>query len=128
MKHILIIDDEPDFCSLVKQNLEINRRFRVDIATNGKDGLASAARILPDLILLDVVMSGIDGFEVLKRLKADKKAAAIPVIMLTAVSDQESQDTVGRLYAALYILKPVDTSQLIDSIEKVLRKSPTYNK
>lgn len=122
MKKILIIDDEKDFCAIVKANLELSRDYNVITATSGKDGLRTAERDKPDLILLDIMMPEIDGFEVLKRLKENDKTVSIPVIMLTAKGDQESQEKAMQLYDEDYIVKPVETALLKSKIEDVLAR------
>ena len=83
-KKILIIDDEKDFCYFLKANLQLISNYQVLISTKAKKGIKAARKEKPDLILLDILMPRIDGFEVLKRLKESEKTLHIPVIMLTA--------------------------------------------
>lgn len=121
-KRILIIDDEKDFCRLVKMNLELTGDFEVDIATNGERGISLAKKTKPDLVLLDILMPGMDGFEVLERLKKDKDTMAIPVVMLTAKENEASKIKAMQLYDELYITKPIETADLKTKIEEVLKK------
>jgi two-component system copper resistance phosphate regulon response regulator CusR len=121
-KRILIIDDEEDFCSLVKTGLETRSDFEVSIATNGKDGIDLAKVVKPDLILLDITMPEIDGFQVLERLKKDKVTVSIPVIMLTAREDVEYRRKASQLFNEAYLTKPVEFSTLKATIEDVLRR------
>ncbi|MDP2924499.1 MAG: response regulator [Candidatus Omnitrophota bacterium] len=121
-KKILIIDDEEYFCKMVKRNLEITGSFLVAIATNGKRGLSIAKKDKPDVIILDVMMPKMNGFEVLKRLKKDIDTISIPVIMLTAKGDQESYMQAAQLYDELYLLKPIDAPTLKTKIEEVIKR------
>ena len=117
---ILMIDDEKDLCFFVKANLEIVGNYEVFTATSGKEGLRTAAWNKPDVILLDVMMPGMDGFEVLKKLKSEVKTASIPVIMLTAKADDESKMRAAGLYGDDYLIKPVEFKTLKFGIDSVL--------
>ena len=119
-KKILIIDDEEDFCYFVKKNLEAISDYEIIIATKGKKGMQIARKEKPDLILLDIMMPGIDGFEVLKRLKGNEKTQNIPVIMLTAKDEDESKIKAIGSYCEDYIVKPVENIVLKAKIHKVL--------
>jgi two-component system phosphate regulon response regulator PhoB len=122
---ILVIDDEPDFNFLVKHNLEAEGEFRVLTATDGPAGIQAAFRCQPDLVLLDVLMSRMNGIEVLKKLKKDPKTRQIPVIMLSAVGDAETKAKVLYLYVEDYIEKPADVGLLASRIREVLsRRQP----
>lgn len=124
-KRILIIDDEVDFSGLVKMNLELTDDFEVVIAANGKKGIKLAKRIKPDLILLDILMPGMDGFEVLEKLKKHEDSMMIPVIMLTAKGDEASKTRATQLYDELYITKPIEATDLRTKIEEVLERTGT---
>jgi serine phosphatase RsbU (regulator of sigma subunit) len=102
---ILAIDDTP--ANLQVLTAALAQDFRFQIATSGAVGLAAAARTPPDLILLDVMMPGMDGFEVCRRLKADPLLQAIPVIFLTANSETLSEEVGLELGAVDYITKPI---------------------
>ena len=123
-KRILIIDDEEDFCRMVKKSLELITDFEIVIATNGKKGIKAAKEIKPDLILLDIVMPGINGLEVLKRLKGHKNTmeAAIPVVMLTSRDDEACKIKSAQLYDEEYITKPIEAPDLKAKIEEVFRR------
>lgn len=122
MKKILIIDDEKDFGFFVKQNLELVGGYSVIVATSGKDGIAAALRYKPDLILLDVIMPQMSGFEVLQELKNGTATTMIPVIMLTAVDTDEAKEKALGLYNEDYIVKPVAISELKAKIDAVLAR------
>jgi DNA-binding response OmpR family regulator len=119
---ILIIDDEKDFCFFLKQNLELSGGYSVIVATDGKDGIAAAARHKPDLILLDVIMPHMSGFEVLKALKDDAATAGIPVVMLTAVDPEEVEEKAIGLCKGDYLVKPVGVADLRAKVSEVLSR------
>jgi DNA-binding response OmpR family regulator len=122
VKKILIIDDEKDFGFFLKQNLELGGKYGVTVATNGKDGIAAAIRQRPDLILLDVIMPQMSGFEVLRTLKETQETTSIPVIMLTAVDTHEAKEKALGLYNEDYIVKPVAISELRTKIDGVFSR------
>ncbi len=120
VKNVLLIDDERFFCELAKMNLEASGRFAVSVAFNGKDGIKMARKIRPDVILLDIIMPKMDGYEVLKALKQDPKTMAVPVIMLSAKSEDSSKVKASEMYSEYYITKPIEADELIGKIEWVL--------
>lgn len=120
-KKILVVDDEDGICQLIKENLELRGGFEVDTASNGRDGLKSAKAIKPDLIILDIRMPKMDGFEVLKRLKDDMSTMAIPVIMLSALEDDASKIKSSQLYSDFYMTKPLKIAELQSKVEQVLK-------
>lgn len=118
---ILIVEDEKDIIKMLDYNLK-KEGFKVIDARDGEDALDLAMREYPDLILLDLMLPGIDGLEVCKSLKKETKTASIPIIMLTAKS-QESDKVVGlELGADDYISKPFSPRELIARIKAVLRR------
>ena len=119
---ILIIDDEEDLSFFVKANLELAGNYEVDVVTNGKDGLKAAVTYKPNLILLDIMMPKMDGFEVLKELKSSAETASIPIIMLTAKGDDESKIKAMKLYIEDYMIKPVQIDALDSKIKQVLKR------
>lgn len=119
-KKILIIDDEEDLSFFVKANLELAGAYEVIVAANGKTGIKAAIQHKPDLILLDIMMPKMNGFEVLERLKSEHETLSIPVIMLTAKGDDESKLKASRRYNEDYIVKPVQIDTLKSKIEDVL--------
>ncbi len=121
-KKILMIDDEEDLCTMIKMHLEVVGDFEVFTALNGQDGLRLARRVKPDLIVLDILMPGIDGFEVLEDLKKGPATVSIPVIMLSGKSDDLSKAKAAQLYDELYITKPIDGHGLKIKIEEVLNR------
>ncbi|MDD5585221.1 MAG: response regulator [Candidatus Omnitrophica bacterium] len=119
-KKILIVDDEMETRRLIAVYLAKRKKYETHEAANGIEALEFLTTIIPDLIILDVVMPGLDGFSVLKRLKSSSGYATIPVIMLTARS---SPSDVGRgiaLEADFYLPKPFQFSNLMKFIRLVL--------
>lgn len=101
---ILIIDDEP--ISLDMLRLALRGEYRIITATNGRDGLNTAAAELPDVILLDIVMPGMDGYEVCRELKSNQLLQDIPVLFITCMGEAENEFQ-GLEYGAVdYIIKP----------------------
>ncbi len=119
-KKVLLIDDEKTFGRLVKLNLELEGDFAVTLAESGKEGIKLARKHKPDVILLDIMMPGLDGFEVLKILKKDSDTVGIPVVMLTAKEDDESKVRAARLYDELYITKLIEPDELKKKLKEVL--------
>jgi two-component system, OmpR family, response regulator VicR len=119
-KHILCIEDEPEMIDLIR--LILGRRgFDVIGAAGGKEGLEKVRQNPPDLVLLDLMMPDMDGWEVYQQIKADEKTKNIPVIVVTAKA--QSIDKVLGLHIAKvddYIAKPFSPQDLLNSVDKVL--------
>jgi len=120
VKHILCIEDEPEMIDLIR--LILGRRgFKVSGAAGGKAGLQAVRDELPDLVLLDLMMPDMDGWEVYQQMKADDSTRQIPVIVVTARA--QSIDKVLGIHIAKvddYIAKPFSPQELLTSVEKVL--------
>jgi len=116
-KKILVVDDEPEMVGLLRERLEINN-YEVISAADGFSGLEKANKDNPDLILLDIMMFGMDGFEVLRKLRLEPETKNIPVIMLTAKTDTGSILRAEDLKSTDYITKPFDFKELLDLIKK----------
>lgn len=114
---VLAVDDESDILLIVRAALQ-SEGIEVATASNGEDGLATAAEFMPDVIILDVMMPAMDGFEVVERLRANDKTRDIPVVMLTGVSER------GRVKNALdsgvshYLVKPFEIHELLSTVER----------
>lgn len=121
-KKVLIVDDEKDIVDLVAYNLARNG-YETITAANGNEALDSAIKNTPDLIILDLMVPGIDGTEVARRLKADSRTAKIPIVMLTAKSE-ETDVVVGlTLGADDYVTKPFSMKVLLARVGSVLRRT-----
>jgi DNA-binding response OmpR family regulator len=124
--HVLIIDDDRDICMVKKAQLELDGAFKVTVATEPRKGLKLARSKQPDLILLDIMMPGKDGFEVLKELKNDIETTSIPVVMHTGVDENESRQRAVELYNEDYVLKTADRATLVAVITKALARRTKY--
>jgi signal transduction histidine kinase/DNA-binding response OmpR family regulator len=113
---ILIIDDTPSSLEVASDCLA-ETGFDILVAQDGVSGLEIAQQMTPDLILLDVMMPGIDGLETCRRLKADSRTAAIPVIFMTALADTDHKLKGFRAGAVDYITKPVQVEELLARVE-----------
>jgi len=117
---ILYIEDNIDNMTLVKRVLEIEG-FEVIPAETGKDGVSKAIENLPDIIITDINLPDIDGYEVTDMLKSDKKTAHIPVIAMTANVMKKDREHVFRAGCDGYISKPIDVDELPGQIENFLK-------
>lgn len=118
---ILVVDDEPDILELVKYNLA-KEGYRVECVQSGEDAISRARSILPDLLVLDLMLPGVDGLEVCKRLKADARTAHISIIMLTAKGEDADVVAGLELGADDYITKPFSTRVLLARVKALLRR------
>ena len=121
MKNILIVDDEPDILQLLAYNLEL-ANYSTKTFENGEDAIIYAREILPDLILLDLMLPGINGLKVCELLKKDKTTSKIPIIMLTAKGEENDIVKGLDIGADDYITKPFSPKVLIARIDAVLRR------
>jgi two-component system alkaline phosphatase synthesis response regulator PhoP len=118
---ILVIDDEEDILELVRYNLA-KEGYSMEGVTSGEEALAGVKAWLPDLILLDLMLPGVDGLDLCRQLKSDIKTAHIPIIMLTARSEDVDIVLGLELGAEDYITKPFSPRVLIARIRAVLRR------
>lgn len=119
-RRILVVEDEEDLASLVQVNLSL-AGYDVIIAPTGEDGLRAIREEEPDAVLLDVMLPGIDGWNVLRTVKENRTTRDLPVVMLTALS--EERDLIrGHLQGAVeYLTKPFEMGRLLETMELVLR-------
>jgi two-component system alkaline phosphatase synthesis response regulator PhoP len=118
---VLVVDDERDILELVKYNLD-KEGYQVTVVASGEDALLATRNRMPDIIVLDLMLPGVDGLEVCRRLKADPKTRGIPVVMLTAKGDEADVVTGLELGAADYVTKPFSPRVLTARIRAVLRR------
>ena len=119
MPHVLIVDDSPTETYKMESVLKKNG-YTVSKAENGEDGVASAKKGQPDLVLTDVVMPGLNGFQATRQLSKAKETAHIPVIIVTT-KDQPTDKLWGKRQGAKgYLVKPVDDAALLDAIKQVM--------
>ncbi len=119
---ILLIDDEEAFTDMLKVNLELGGDYRVEVENDSLEAVKTARRCQPDLILLDAIMPGLDGFEVLTRLEEDPLTRRIPVVFLTAISHKINFPLfrMSEVVQRKTIGKPVKIGDLIEVIEHEL--------
>lgn len=115
---ILIVDDDPTIVKLLESVLS-TQGFKTVVARDGLDAMVQVKNTNPDLILLDVMMPEINGYDVCRNLKFDNQYKNIPIILLTA-RDQEIDPRVGQLMKIDYLQKPIDRTLLISMIDKNL--------
>ncbi|MEW5807071.1 MAG: response regulator transcription factor, partial [Acidobacteriota bacterium] len=121
MARILVVDDEKDIVELVKYNLE-KEGLQVSTASNGFDALNVIHKSTPDLILLDIMMPQLDGLEVCRRLKKDDSLRDIPIIFLTAKSEEVDKVLGLEMGGDDYITKPFSIRELIARVKAVIRR------
>ena len=121
MAKILIIDDSVELNQLIQTRLEADRH-RVVTAKDGKEGLEKVESEKPDLIILDVKMPEMDGFEVCRILKNDSRYNKIPIIFLSAMAQQDDFKTGKEVGADAYVVKPYEPTILLAKIESLLKK------
>ena len=123
LKRVVCVEDEPEMIDLIRLILS-RKGFEVIGADGGKEGLETIRENKPDLILLDLMMPDMDGWEVYQQIKADKSTSEIPVIVVTAKA--QSIDKVLGLHIAKvddYISKPFSPQELLDSVDRVLNRN-----
>ena len=121
MATVLVVDDSPTEVHVFQTALERNG-YAVEVATSGEEGIATAKKLKPDLILMDVVMPGINGFQATRQLSRATETSSIPVIIVTT-KDQETDKVWGmRQGASEYLVKPVAEKDLINSVRSALAK------
>ncbi|MBI3922038.1 MAG: response regulator [Armatimonadetes bacterium] len=119
-KKILVTDDEVPVVQIIRTNLELEG-YEVVTAHDGEEALRKVAQESPNLIILDVMMPKMDGWEVLSNLKGSPRTQEIPVIMLTALSQMEDMDRGARLGNDCYLTKPFEPLELIAMVKRLLQ-------
>jgi two-component system phosphate regulon response regulator PhoB len=118
---VLVVDDERDILELVKYNLD-KEGYQVTVVATGEDALVATRTKLPDIVILDLMLPGVDGLEVCRRLKSDPKTSSIPIVMLTAKGEEADVVSGLELGAADYVTKPFSPRVLTARIRAVLRR------
>lgn len=118
-KKILLIDDEEDLTDILSMRL-MAEGYEVSTAKTGEEGLAGINHIRPDLILLDLVMPGLDGWEVCRRLRRNVKTRDVPIVILTAAQEKGQLEKVREEGATHLFLKPFEERELLALLKKVL--------
>ncbi|OQA91089.1 MAG: Alkaline phosphatase synthesis transcriptional regulatory protein PhoP [Elusimicrobia bacterium ADurb.Bin231] len=120
-KTILVIDDEPDLLMMIESRLKLSG-YEVITASDGIEGINTIRSKKPDLVLLDLALPGIDGYEVCTRSKSDLATRHIPIILFTARLVKAIEDIAKELNADDFIAKPFEYQELLKKIETILEK------
>ncbi len=120
---ILVVDDENDVLLILKTAL--SEEYDVKTSSNGIDALAAAEEFMPDLVILDMMMPEMDGFEVMAEMKKRDSLARIPVVFLTGVSDKEKIRRALDMGTSYYLVKPFDYNELITKVSLAIKDSET---
>ena len=125
LKKVLVAEDEPDIQKIVMMSLRL-KGYEIKMTNDGEELLSQVEPYQPDLILLDVAMPKLDGFDTCRRLKANPATASIPVIFLSASTQKFQMDAGLELGAVGYLLKPFDPMTLADKLEQILQGLPQF--
>jgi phosphate regulon transcriptional regulator PhoB len=120
-REVLVVEDEPDIRRLVVLHLERDG-FRCRTATTGPEALREVQKAAPDLVVLDLMLPDLDGLEVCRQLRGDRRTAAVPIIMLTAKSDEVDRIVGLEVGADDYVAKPFSPKELVARVRAVLRR------
>jgi DNA-binding response OmpR family regulator len=118
-KTVLLAEDEPNIVESLTFLLE-RAGYAVASESDGQAALEAALAGPPDLVILDVMLSGIDGFEILRRLRAERRCDATPIIMLTARGQREDREAALAAGANLYITKPFSNAEVIEAVKSLV--------
>src|SRR5918993_1536669 len=123
MSRVLIVEDNQDLAFGLRNNLEIEG-YVVDVAADGPAGVSAARAVPPDLVVLDLMLPGMDGYRVLRQMRED--GLAMPVLILTAKGEEADKVLGFRLGADDYVTKPFGVLELLARVEALLRRSPKH--
>lgn len=116
---ILVVDDEPEITEIIEAFL-VNAGYKVKVENNPQNALKMAAQMKPDLILLDIMMPGIDGYSICNRIKEDPALGNIPVIFLTGKDSKDDQGRSFQVGGDMFIKKPFSCERLLEIVNIVL--------
>jgi DNA-binding response OmpR family regulator len=119
MPRVLLVDDDPAILRLLEVNFRMEG-FDVDAAAHGEDALAAASAMAPDAVILDLMMPGLDGREILRRLRAEPATAEVPVVFLSA---RGRDDALVAGTGEIFVQKPFDTVALVATIRELVEGS-----
>jgi DNA-binding response OmpR family regulator len=118
-KKILLVDDSEMILQMEQMILQQDR-YEVVMARDGQEGVKKALKLKPDLILMDVIMPKLDGFEAVKRLREHPDTRRVPIIMVTSKAEAESMETGYECGCSDYIIKPIDSTELVAKVQNLL--------
>jgi DNA-binding response OmpR family regulator len=120
-KRILVVEDDNDLNMLLRLMMKIKQEdWELSSATTGSDAMEQVKQLNPDLVLLDIMLPGISGLEVLRRLRADPRRSDLKIVMLTALSDAGTREQAMTLGATDYWTKPFTPTELLERLQSVL--------
>ena len=121
MKHILLVEDDPFLIDIYTTKLK-KEKFSVEVAVDGEECLSKLKETMPDLLILDIVLPNVDGWEVLRKIKANPKLKTIPVVVLSNLGQKEEVEKGKKLGAAKYLIKAYyKPSEVIAEVKKILK-------
>jgi len=121
---VLVVDDEADLIRILEFGLK-SMGYAVETASDGQEGLKKAREMKPDIILLDLMLPKLDGYKVCRLLKFDERYKNIPIIILSARTQEGDQSLAMEMGANRFITKPYDFSEVMNHIETLLKSVPT---
>lgn len=119
-KKIVVVDDEERVLGLLEAILDIDDRFEVISAKDGEEALAVCRQQKPDLVFLDLLLPGMDGYSVCRQLKQSAETSSIKVVILTAMAQEAERHTAAEIGADDYLTKPFSPSDLLSKVEELL--------
>ena len=122
-KRVLLVEDEPNIVESLRFLLE-RAGFDVSVETEGPSALESVLQTPPDVLVLDVMLPELDGFEVLRQLRANAMTRALPVLMLTAKGQKENRETAFEAGADAFITKPFSNTEIVDAVSSLAARGP----
>ncbi len=125
MPTVLIIEDNPD--NMITMRAVLKDKYTIMEASDGEEGLKKALHELPNLILLDISLPGMDGYAVVKQIKSDEKAAPIPVIALTAHAMKGDRERIIAAGCDDYISKPINPAEILNKLEEFFKNKLYFN-
>ena len=117
-KRVLLAEDEPNIVESLTFLLE-RAGFQVEVQSDGRQVVSSAKADTPDVLILDVMLPGLDGYEILRQLRADQRSEALPVLMLTAKGQREDRETALEHGADLFMTKPFANSEIVAAVKEL---------
>ncbi|MBO6782577.1 MAG: response regulator [Alphaproteobacteria bacterium] len=123
-KRVLLVEDEPNIVESLRFLLE-RAGFDISVETEGPAALESVLQSPPDVLVLDVMLPELDGFEVLRQLRANPNTRALPVLMLTAKGQKENRETAFEAGADAFITKPFSNTDIVDAVSNLATRGPS---
>lgn len=122
-KRVLLAEDEPNIAESITFLLE-RAGFEVTVENDGREALDAVMADAPDVLVLDVMLPGLDGYEILRTLRADRERESLPVLMLTAKGQREDREMALKCGADLFITKPFSNAEIVSAVRKLADGDP----